>query len=142
MLGTCCRCCCRCCCATVSSIYRLSRRRHACWKAFSTKIGQGCGYLFHRRRLVFWLSLTPPPPRPLPRRCFRLRPFYYVYYDILQSLELTDYKCGPAAQAIELFVRSATVLPKRPAVLVMDAMPDQDMCDEHRFNIVNRRNEG
>ncbi|CAM9369775.1 unnamed protein product [Laminaria digitata] len=58
------------------------------------------------------------------------------------SLEVTDYACGPAAKAIELFVRSATVLPRRPAVLVMDAMPDQDMCDEHRFNIVNRRNDG
>lgn len=34
-------------------------------------------------------------------------------------------ECGRAATAVELFIRSASVLPKRPAVLLTDASPDQ-----------------
>lgn len=38
---------------------------------------------------------------------------------------VASHECGKAAAGIELFVRSATVLPKRPVVLLMDATPNQ-----------------
>lgn len=43
---------------------------------------------------------------------------------IAQALEIAGADCERAAGAVELFIRSSTVLPRRPAVLVMDAMPD------------------
>lgn len=41
------------------------------------------------------------------------------------SLMVTSNDCGRAATGVELFVRSASTLPKRPAVLLTDAFPDQ-----------------
>lgn len=41
------------------------------------------------------------------------------------SLMVASLECGLAAKGVELFIRSASVLPKRPAVLLTDANPDQ-----------------
>lgn len=41
------------------------------------------------------------------------------------TLMVASNECGKAAAGIELFLRSATVLPKRPVVLLMDATPNQ-----------------
>lgn len=35
------------------------------------------------------------------------------------------FNCERAAASVELFIRSSSVLPRRPAVLVMDAQADQ-----------------
>lgn len=50
-------------------------------------------------------------------------------------MEVSSSKCGSAASAIELFIRSATVLPRQPTVLVMDASPDTGphFCDGKNF---------
>lgn len=49
-------------------------------------------------------------------------------------------ECGPAAASVELFLRQALVLPRRPAVLVMDATPDQDLCGDGRLRWIHTRN--
>lgn len=59
-----------------------------------------------------------------------------------QALEVPDRKCGSAAEAVELFVRSASVLPRRPAVLLMDASPDQNFCDNGHFPALAKRSRG
>lgn len=41
------------------------------------------------------------------------------------TMMLASNECGRAATGVELFIRSASVLPKRPAVLLTDASPDQ-----------------
>lgn len=41
------------------------------------------------------------------------------------TMMLASNQCGRAATGVELFIRSASVLPKRPAVLLTDASPDQ-----------------
>lgn len=41
------------------------------------------------------------------------------------SMMVASNQCGRAATGVELFIRSASVLPKRPAVLLTDASPDQ-----------------
>ncbi|CAM9497882.1 unnamed protein product, partial [Laminaria digitata] len=56
------------------------------------------------------------------------------------SMMVPDRACGPAAMSIELFIRSASVLPRHPAVLVMDATPDQDPCTDGHLAWINRRN--
>lgn len=41
------------------------------------------------------------------------------------SMVATSYACGRAAAGVELFIRTASSLPRRPAVLLTDAFPDQ-----------------
>lgn len=41
------------------------------------------------------------------------------------SMMVAGNQCGRAATGVELFIRSASVLPKRPAVLLTDASPNQ-----------------
>lgn len=41
------------------------------------------------------------------------------------TMMLASNQCGRAATGVELFIRSASVLPKRPAVLLTDAYPHQ-----------------
>lgn len=50
--------------------------------------------------------------------------------------------CDQPAGAIELFVRTASVLPRRPAVLVLNAAPDQDLCEGNKFRIIQHRSKG
>eukprot|EP00903_Cladosiphon_okamuranus_P013718 g12774.t1 len=48
---------------------------------------------------------------------------------------------SPAPPAVELFVRSASVLPRRPAVLLTDASPDNKKCPS-TIPRLQKRNEG
>lgn len=56
-------------------------------------------------------------------------------------MEIANVPCAEAAAAIELFIRSATVLPRRPAVLVMDARPDQEIKALRAIAARNKRSE-
>lgn len=51
-------------------------------------------------------------------------------------------QCGVSTSSIELFIRSATVLPRHPAVLVMDASPDQNYCNNGHLPRVNKISAG
>lgn len=56
-------------------------------------------------------------------------------------MEVSNAQCGRSAEAVEVFVRSASVLPRRPAVLVMDALPDQDMCGGEKLKNLLKSND-
>ncbi len=43
----------------------------------------------------------------------------------MKGMEIAIATCDKAAAAVELFVRSSITLPRRPAVLIMDAQVDQ-----------------
>lgn len=54
-------------------------------------------------------------------------------------MEVPSPQCGRAAEAIELFIRSASVLPRKPAVLVMDAAPDQSACEGRKVENLRKQ---
>ncbi|CAM9557115.1 unnamed protein product [Ectocarpus sp. 8 AP-2014] len=58
------------------------------------------------------------------------------------TLMVASNECGKAAAGIELFVRSATVLPKRPVVLLMDATPNQDVCTNGHLRQIKKLDDG
>lgn len=58
----------------------------------------------------------------------------------VQAMMVAENQCGPAAEAVELFIRQAAVLPRRPAVLIMVASPDQDNCAEGQLGKVVNHN--
>lgn len=55
-----------------------------------------------------------------------------------QGMEMGGLSCESSATAVELFIRSSTVLPRRPAVLVMDAQGDQ--ASKAPLKALNKRN--
>eukprot|EP00903_Cladosiphon_okamuranus_P005594 g5566.t1 len=58
------------------------------------------------------------------------------------SMMLASNQCGRAATGVELFIRSASVLPKRPAVLLTDASPDQDLCTNGHLRQIEKQDQG
>lgn len=54
----------------------------------------------------------------------------------VQDSEVADGACGRATEAIELFARSATVLPRQPAVLLLSASPNQNYCAAGRYELI------
>eukprot|EP00903_Cladosiphon_okamuranus_P014125 g13127.t1 len=54
------------------------------------------------------------------------------------GMEIATIPCKDAAAAVELFIRSSLVLPKRPAVLLMDAQADQST--KAPTSVVTKRN--
>lgn len=56
------------------------------------------------------------------------------------AMMVADNACGPAALAIEAFIRSATVLPRRPAVLILEATPDNSYCPPEKFARIVKHN--
>ncbi|CAM9338919.1 unnamed protein product, partial [Hapterophycus canaliculatus] len=54
------------------------------------------------------------------------------------GMEMGGFTCDRAAAAVELFIRSSAVLPRRPAVLVMDAQADQ--ATKAPLKMINNRN--
>lgn len=53
-------------------------------------------------------------------------------------MEIATAHCEKAAGAVELFIRSSLVLPRRPAVLLMDAQADQD--SKAPVSVITKRN--
>ncbi|CAM9376102.1 unnamed protein product [Scytosiphon promiscuus] len=51
-------------------------------------------------------------------------------------------ECGRAAAMVELFIRSASVLPKRPAVLLTDASPNQELCSNGHLRQIEKQDQG
>lgn len=53
-------------------------------------------------------------------------------------MEIAVAPCEKAAAAVELFIRSSLVLPRRPAVLLMDAQADQGA--KTPLSVITKRN--
>lgn len=53
-------------------------------------------------------------------------------------MEIATIPCEEAAAAVELFIRSSLVLPRRPAILVLDAQADQEA--KAPLGLLKRRN--
>lgn len=53
-------------------------------------------------------------------------------------MEIATLACEEAAAAVELFIRSSLVLPRRPAILVLDAQADQGA--KGRLKLLKHRN--
>lgn len=79
------------------------------------------------------------PSHPAPLAHFLL-PYISHVYGIVQAMMVADNACGPAALAIEAFIRSATVLPRRPAVLILEATPDNSYCPPEKFARIVKHN--
>ncbi|CAN0396711.1 unnamed protein product [Pylaiella littoralis] len=54
------------------------------------------------------------------------------------SMVATSYACGRAAAGVELFIRTASSLPRRPAVLLTDAFPDQESCTNGHLHLFKK----
>lgn len=53
-------------------------------------------------------------------------------------MEIAAKSCEKASAAVELFIRSSLVLPRRPAVLLMDAQVDQGA--KASLSVISNRN--
>lgn len=55
-----------------------------------------------------------------------------------QGMEVGGRDCEAGAAVVEVFVRSAMTLPRRPAVLILEATPNNDHCGPKLTRVVRQ----